>query len=191
MISCYKDHDIYKASHLHHIFRILVMTTGGTIEKSYNEIDGTLKNRGSIIEKNILNYIRLPGTEIEHLGIMSKDSLDMTDSDRDIIFQNIQEQQQSKHPILVLHGTDTIVQTALHCQKKLSSIDVPIIFTGAMVPAGMRNSDAIQNMTEALLLAKIVEKGIYLVMHNRIFDINNVRKNRGAGTFEALQEDKR
>lgn len=168
---------------------ILVMTTGGTIEKTYDEFDGSLSNRESQIRDRIINRLRLPTTKIHVFSIMAKDSLHMTDYDRTLIFKTLEGHLQKKKPIVVLHGTDTMAKTANLVFEKLkdsSELQAPIVFTGAMKPMGFEDSDSDQNVTEALLAAKILRPGVYIVFHNKVFELPRVRKNKERRTFESF-----
>ncbi len=164
--------------------KILVFATGGTIEKTYNEFDGSLENRGTSIRNRILSKMRLPATEIEVQSLMSKDSLYMTDQDRELICQNIKTHASGPHPIVVLHGTDTMTVTAEFCQTQIAAPKVPIVFTGAMIPMGFDDSDATQNVTEALFSTRFLSPGFYISFHNQIFEVPFVRKNKEKSTFE-------
>ncbi len=166
--------------------RVILITTGGTIDKTYDEGDGTLENRDSLIKQALLARLRLPYTELEVFSIMSKDSLYMTDEDRSLICMYIKNQLSRKVPIVVLHGTDTMTVTAEYCYKSLGEVNIPIVFTGAMKPLGFSDSDAQQNVTEALLAAKLLTPGFYVSFHNRIFNVPNVRKNKDKRTFEEI-----
>jgi len=165
--------------------KIIFLTTGGTIEKTYDEGDGSLANRTSLIEPRILSKLRLPYTSWEVSSIMFKDSLDMTDVDREVIAKNIQDTQEKGHPIIVIHGTDTMAETAAFCHEKFSP-KVPVIFTGAMRPVGLEDTDAHQNVTEALVTSKLLKKGFYVAFHGEVFSVPNVRKNKKKGTFEQV-----
>lgn len=165
---------------------VILITTGGTIEKTYNEFDGSLENRGTSIKNRILSKMRLPYTNIIVHPLMSKDSLYMTHEDRTLITQTIEEKARLGNPIVVLHGTDTMHLSAQSAHAHLKDIPVPVVFTGAMIPMGFDDSDAAQNVTEALLAAKILKPGIYISFHNQIFDLPNVRKNKEHGTFESF-----
>lgn len=169
---------------LNKVTKIIVLTTGGTIEKTYDEFDGSLSNRETIIKQRILERLRLPYTEIEVHSLMSKDSLDMTEEDRSLIFKAISIYSRHGHPIIVLHGTDTMEQTARYCFTQKHIPAVPVIFTGAMRPMGFEESDAKQNVVEALYAAKIVQPGWYISFHSTLFEVPNVRKNRTRRTFE-------
>lgn len=169
----------------HYNGRVQVITTGGTIEKIYSEEDGTLENRGSFIKNKILSKLRLPYTDIEVHSLMSKDSLFMDDRDREKICKLIADLMKNQQPIVVLHGTDTMTLTAEFCLEKLPA-SVPVVFTGAMKPMGFDDSDATQNVTEALLAAKLLPVGYYLSFHNQIFKVPGVKKNPLKRTFELI-----
>lgn len=168
--------------------RIFVLTTGGTIEKIYNETDGTLANHETIIKNKFLERLRLPYTELDVKSVMAKDSLFMDDGDREIILGAIKRFEIYKSPIVVLHGTDTMEVTAKFCFEKHPTISVPVIFTGAMKPLEIMDSDAKQNVVEALFAAKLISKGYYISFHNRLFEVPFVTKNKVKGTFEAIKE---
>ncbi|MEE2743796.1 MAG: asparaginase domain-containing protein [Bdellovibrionota bacterium] len=168
------------------IVDVSILTTGGTIEKTYDEQDGILDNRESIIKNILLSRLRLPYTRLNIVPILCKDSLNMNDDDRAFLLLMIKKEMESKNPIVVLHGTDSMALSASFCKDKITNIEVPLIFTGAMKPLGILDSDASQNVTEALLAAKIIKPGVYISFHNQIFDVPNVRKNKEAGTFEAF-----
>ncbi|MBV2167805.1 MAG: asparaginase [Bdellovibrio sp.] len=165
---------------------VVIITTGGTIEKTYNEFDGSLENRGTSIKNRILSKMRLPYTNIMVYPLLSKDSLYMTDSDRSLIAATVKDQMQRGCPIVVLHGTDTMSLTAEHCHKEIGIPAVPVVFTGAMIPMGFEDSDAAQNVTEALLSAKLLAPGFYISFHNQVFAVPRVRKNKDKGTFETF-----
>ncbi|MBP6218466.1 MAG: asparaginase [Oligoflexales bacterium] len=166
-------------------FRVTVITTGGTIDKVYDEVAGSLENKGTVMREKIFAKLRLPYTSLEVYPIMSKDSLYMTDQDRKYISQTIASFAAKTYPILVIHGTDTMTQTARLCAKDQPNISVPVIFTGAMKPQGYENTDALQNVSEALLAARFLKPGFYISFHNRIFEARNSRKNKELMTFEA------
>ena len=165
---------------------VIIITTGGTIEKTYNEFDGSLENRGTSIKNRILSKMRLPYTNIVVCPLLSKDSLLMTDADRELIAKTIEVEMQNNCPIVVLHGTDTMSHSVEFCYKNIETAKVPVVFTGAMIPMGFDDSDAAQNVTEALLAAKLLAPGFYISFHNQTFKAPNIRKNRESGTFESF-----
>ena len=166
---------------------IVVITTGGTIEKTYDELDGTLSNRGSHL-RAMLKRLRLPYTRIHHKDLLWKDSLEMTDHDRQMILLAVQNFLPQKLPIVILHGTDTMEITAKFLYDNLKPVSFPIVLTGAMKPFGFEDSDALQNFTEALYATSLAEPGIYISMHNRLWKMPGVRKNRELGTFEKAED---
>ncbi|MCB0392711.1 MAG: asparaginase [Bdellovibrionales bacterium] len=165
---------------------ILIITTGGTFEKSYSEDEGLLANRESQIKQKLLDKLRLPNTDVKVKAIMAKDSLDMTPSDRAKILDNIKEAIPVFQAIIVVHGTDTLDQSLQFCEQQLKTPAIPIIFTGAMKPAGFDDSDALQNFTEALYAAKIVDPGYYLSFHGQLFHGTKIKKNKSTRTFEYI-----
>ncbi len=166
--------------------KIFLFSTGGTIEKTYDEHDGTLFNRETIIRESILKKLRLPYSQISFKSIMSKDSLHMDDQDREIIKEAILNFSKNKCPIVILHGTDTMEVTARYCFENIQNINIPVIFTGAMRPMGFIESDAVQNVVESLYAANLVPPGFYISFHNHLFKVPNVRKNHETGTFEKI-----
>lgn len=166
------------------IFKIHVVTTGGTIEKTYDERDGTLANRDSVI-KEITDKLRLPYTELQIHGLFAKDSLDMTHEDRQQLAHVIKTLVPTADGIVVLHGTDTMALSARHCQAELSPVGLPIIFTGAMRPLGFEDSDARQNFTEALFAARIAGPGVYIAFHGTLHPAATAEKDHNKGTFRS------
>ena len=165
--------------------KVVMITTGGTIEKTYDEAEGTLFNRETIIKDQIHSRLRLPYVDLEVKSIMAKDSLDMVMKDRELILKTIKQYADQRIPVVILHGTDTMQMTAELVQKKYIP-EVPVVFTGAMKPLGFQDSDAIQNVTESLLAVRLLQPGVYVSFHNRIFSVPGVRKNPTLRTFEAF-----
>ena len=165
---------------------VVVLTTGGTIEKTYDELAGSLENRESRIKDIIISRLRLPHTAIRVVSCLNKDSLQITDQERMLVVKNIKELVDADLPVVVLHGTDTLTQTADKCVQELVGLPAPVVFTGAIKPMGFHDSDAVQNVTEALLAAKLLPPGVYISFHNRVFKAPEVRKNPERGTFEKI-----
>ena len=163
---------------------VLVLTTGGTIEKSYSETDGSLKNRSSVLESRLLFRMRLPHTQVQIKEIMAKDSLLLTPEDRKSIYEEIEKEFRNRQPILVLHGTDTMALTAEYCWQRCPRPPVPVIFTGAMRPLGYEDSDALQNFMEALMACHLAQPHFYISFHNHLFQVPNVEKKPELKTFQ-------
>lgn len=166
---------------------LIILTTGGTIEKIYDESEGTLQNRDTIIKNKILQKLRLPYTDIRVKSLMAKDSLYMDESDRELICQEILEHAKLGFPIVVLHGTDTMDITSSFCFEKAPTPAVAVVFTGAMKPMGFDDSDATQNVVEAIFAAHMVKPGYWVTFHGRLYPVPGFRKNRQKGTFEAIE----
>ena len=168
---------------------LYVVTTGGTIEKAYSEQQGVVANLDSKIDR-YLRLLRLPDSDVRVVPLMNIDSLEMTDSDRARILETVKGLLPEKAPILITHGTDTMVETGLYLQRGLPELDVPIVMTGAMAPLGFEGSDALQNLTESLFALRVLPAGIYVVSHNQVFPISNVRKDRTLGRFVKIKENR-
>lgn len=166
---------------------IILISTGGTIEKTYDESDGSLSNKESMLQNEILRYLRMPYTRIHFFNIINKDSLHFTDYDRNVLLKTIQVQLEKKCPIIILHGTDTMARSAEYCHANLKDLEMPVVFTGAMKPMGFSDSDAFQNVTEAIIACKILGSGVYISFHNRVFNVPGVRKNHLKRTFEECE----
>lgn len=162
---------------------ITLITTGGTIEKTYDEHNGVLENRRSIVRR-MLRRLHLEETSISIVELMSKDSLHMTDEDRERIAKTVEVVMgASPAPtgVVILHGTDTLTVTGeLLAQREWPR---PVVLTGAMRPFEMTRSDALQNLTESLLAVGVMPPGVYCVAHGRVLRFPGVRKDRERGTF--------
>src|SRR5690242_5577600 len=133
--------------------RIYVITTGGTIEKVYSEQTGNVQNLDTKIDR-YFRLLRLPDADIQLTHLMNKDSLEMTDADRAQVLKTVQERLKDPAPIVITHGTDTMIDTGLLLQKELAGLQFPIVLTGAMTPLGFEGSDGLQNLTESLFAAR-------------------------------------
>jgi len=161
---------------------VYVITTGGTIEKAYSEQTGTVQNVASKIDR-YLCFLRLPECDVNVVPLMNKDSLEMTDQDRVLLLGMVRAILKEKAPIVITHGTDTMVRTGLYLQRALPDLQTPIVLTGAMTPLGFEGSDGLQNLTESLLAVQLIRVGVYVVMHNRVYPVHRVRKDQKLGRF--------
>jgi L-asparaginase len=162
--------------------RIYVIATGGTIEKVYSEQTGAVQNLDSKIDR-YFRLLRLPDAEIQVTHLMNKDSLEMTDADRERVLAAVREKLQAPAPVVITHGTDTMVETGLLLERNLPDLRLPVVLTGAMTPLGFESSDGLQNLTESLFAARVLAPGVYVVMHNQAFPIGHVRKDRELARF--------
>jgi L-asparaginase len=156
--------------------RIALLSTGGTIEKTYNESDGSLANQRSVLEIMLASLV-LRGVVIERVPVMNKDSLDMVEADHERIASVAQLYTDSHDGLLITHGTDRLATTGDRLVERLGEAPkVPIVLTGAMRPYELRTTDALQNLTEALLAVQLLAPGVYLAMHNQVLRFPGVMK---------------
>ncbi len=166
--------------------RVTLITTGGTIEKTYDETTGDLTNRHTIVRR-MLEELRLEDTRISILELMSKDSLEMQESDRSRIVEAVRlafgDEQTATQGVVILHGTDTLTDTGEVLAREFPNPSAPIVLTGAMRPFEMKKSDALQNLTEAIFGTGSLEPGVYCTAHGRALRFPGVAKDRVRGTF--------
>jgi len=163
--------------------KLTILTTGGTIDKTYDEYVGSLSNVRTVLDR-LLGSLRLPDVFIRHVAVMHKDSLEMTEEDRQVILGAVRDAVPTSDAVVVVHGTDTLSQTGEVIHAGLGGATIPVILTGAMRPYEFRDSDALQNVTEALLAARLIEPGVYVVLHNRVLPFPGVVKDREARVFK-------
>jgi len=167
---------------------VTLITTGGTIEKTYDEASGSLANRQSIVHR-MLRRLRLEDTLVNTVELMHKDSLHLDDADRQRIVDTVRavggdwDLPTESNGIVILHGTDTLEHTGRVLHQAIPRPRVPIVLTGAMRPFEMTRSDALQNLTEAIFAAGVLSPGVYAVAHGRALPFPNVTKDRSHGTF--------
>jgi L-asparaginase len=160
---------------------IHLITTGGTIEKIYSEQTGQVENLTAKIDR-YLQQLRLPDARIEVMPLMNKDSLEMTEEDREIVLAAVRTAV-AAGPVVITHGTDTMVDTGRLLKQRLPELKYPIILTGAMTPLGFERSDGLQNLTESLFAARVLAPGVWIVMHGQVFDVDRARKDRERSRF--------
>lgn len=167
--------------------RIALVATGGTIEKTYDELSGLLRNRVSVLDV-MLASLTLNGIEVDRISLMNKDSLDMGPEDHDLIARTVHDRSAHVDGVVVVHGTDRLSISGERCLALDPTPRVPVVFTGALRPYAMRNTDAVQNLTEALLAAQLLAPGVYAVFHNRVLRFPGVIKDPSQGTFRHRDE---
>ena len=161
---------------------VRVFVTGGTFDKEYDEVNGTLFFEDTHIQEMLrLGRCRL---DVSVRTLMMIDSLEMTENDRSTIVENCRRCEETQ--IVITHGTDTMVETARAIAAGVSGKTV--VLTGAMVPYAFGSSDGLFNLGSALSFAQVLTAGVYIAMNGRVFTWDNVRKNREAGVFEELDE---
>jgi L-asparaginase len=161
------------------ISRLLIITTGGTIDKIYFD-DKSDYQVGEPQISQILHAMHV-AFEFDVTALMRKDSLHITDADRELIRATVAASDVSH--VLITHGTDTMVETASVLR------DVPgktIVLTGALNPARFRDSDAIFNIGCAVGAVQALPPGVYIAMNGKVWDPDHVRKNRRQNVFEPM-----
>jgi len=157
--------------------KIAILTTGGTFDKVYFDANSEYSIGEPCIssildEGNVTSDYRVQ-------SILKKDSLDITQDEREIIKKSVIECDEDK--IIITHGTDTMVDTA----KFLEDIkEKTIVLTGSMQPARFKKTDATFNSGFAFAAVLSLENGVYIAMNGKIFNSNNVKKNIDLGKFE-------
>jgi len=157
---------------------IRIIITGGTFDKHYDEIRGSLTFKDSHLPE-ILKFVRCTvPIEVELNQLI--DSLDMHTSNRLRVLESCRRA--SEERIVITHGTDTMVETAAVLGE--AGLAKTVILTGAMVPYIFNNSDAVFNLGCALTAVQLLPHGVYIAMNGRVFGWDRVRKNRELGVFE-------
>lgn len=162
--------------------RIALISTGGTIEKTYDDLSGVLANKVSVLDV-MLASLELRGVAIHRIALMNKDSLEMSVEDHTLIAEQAVGLARDWDGVVVVHGTDRLAITGERIVEVAGTPASPIVLTGAMRPYELRSTDALQNLTEALLAVQVMPPGVYVAMHNHVLQFPGVVKDRTAGTF--------
>ena len=158
--------------------RIRFITTGGTIDKIYFDALSEFEVGESVVQHILTDG--LVDFEYDVVSLFQKDSLEITDEDREQIRQFIANDDASRY--IITHGTDTMPETA----EVLSELkDRTIVLTGALTPARFRTTDAVFNVGMAVATVQIAKPGVYIAMSGQVFEAGAVRKNRAENRFEA------
>lgn len=159
--------------------KIKFYATGGTIDKVYFDAKSEYQVGVPQVEEILKDSNVAFDFEVE--SILQKDSLEMTDEDRQTVRQIIEKENCQK--IVITHGTDTMVETA----KALIGIpNKTIVFTGAMEPARSRYTDATFNVGCAIGAVQTLSSGVFIAMNGVVYEANKVVKNYEAKRFEKI-----
>jgi L-asparaginase len=157
---------------------IRIFVTGGTFDKTYDEIRGTLSFGDTHLPEML--HLGRSRVEVSVRTLMMIDSLDMSDTDREAIVRNCSQCAETR--IVITHGTDTMVETAAALAR--GTTGKTIVLTGAMIPYAFGSSDGLFNLGSALSFVQVLPPGVYLAMNGQHFAWDRVRKNRETGYFE-------
>jgi L-asparaginase len=162
--------------------QIRILVTGGTIDKTYSPVEGVLGfSRTHVLAMLRQGGVEVPESQIE--TVLLKDSLEMTDADRDTVLRACASAEEPR--LLITHGTDTMILTAARLAH--ANLGKAVVLVGAMVPYTFSNSDGLFNLGCAFAALQLVVPGVYICMNGRVFPWDKVRKNRQAGRFEDLR----
>lgn len=156
---------------------IRLFTTGGTIDKIYHDANSEFDLGDSLLPELLAEAnVTVPWQITE---ILRKDSLELTEDDREQVLQAVAACEESH--VIITHGTDTMADTA----RALAEIaGKTVVLFGAMQPARMRRSDAVFNLGFAMAAVSLLPAGIYIAMNGEVFEAGKVAKNLKAGRFE-------
>lgn len=163
---------------------VRLLVTGGTFDKHYDEIHGTLAFGETNVPAVLARGRCLLPVEVEVL--MLKDSLDLSDADRARIVTAARDS--AEHRLVVTHGTDTMVETA--AALAAARLGKTVVLTGAMIPFALGSSDGLFNLGSALSFAQVLAPGVYVAMNGNYFPWDDVRKNRELGIFERIRDER-
>ena len=166
--------------------KIALISTGGTIEKTYNPLSGALKNEVSVLDV-MLGQLNLSGIQLDRMQLMNKDSLEMTEKDHRLIALSAEMLLETHQGVVIVHGTDRLAHTGEYCHQHFTNLTGPIVLTGAMRPYELRSTDALQNVTEALIAVQLLPPGVYVVMHNQVLAFPGVEKDPKNLRFKKIE----
>ncbi len=157
---------------------IRILVTGGTFDKEYDEVTGSLFFK----DTHIGEMLRLGRSRVDVTirTVMMIDSLQMTDADRSLIVQNCLQCPEDR--IVITHGTDTMTDTAAAIAR--SVLRKTVVLTGAMIPYAFGSSDGLFNLGSGISFVQVLPEGVYIAMNGKCFRWDQVRKNRTLGEFE-------
>jgi L-asparaginase len=159
---------------------IVVLTTGGTIDKTYFDALSKYQVGESVVQRLLeIGRVTYPFRIIE---VLRKDSLDLTAEDRETLRAKVAELPSTR--VVITHGSDTMTETA----RVMASIrDKTIVFTGSLSPARFSESDATFNLGMAFAIVQVAAPGVYIAMSGQVFRADKVRKDHDAGRFVPLE----
>ena len=157
---------------------IRIFLTGGTIDKTYDN-HGKFHYTTSYIPELMQKSRCSIDYNIEEL--MLKDSLNLSSYDRIMIREHCNSC--AEDAIIIVHGTDKMVQTA-HAVSTIKN--KVIILVGSIIPACVNMNDAEFNLGTAIAYSQVLSDGTYISMNGQAFVHNNVQKNMETLQFENI-----
>lgn len=157
------------------LFTLAIISTGGTIEKTYDETQGVLSNGLTVLDM-MLEFLQLDGLEIDRISLMNKDSGEMTYEDHRAIADAVFACDTTHDGVVVVHGTDTLSVTGECIVDTYPKLQNACVLTGAMRPWIMRNTDSLQNLSESFAVVQLLGPGVYVSMHSQVLQFPGVVK---------------
>lgn len=159
--------------------KLVFIQTGGTIDKDYpHTTKGWAFEFGEPATNRILEKLN-PSFEYEVLTSCQKDSLEITEEDRNSLAKLIQSHKENK--FIITHGTDTMIETATFLKERIR--DKLIIITGAMRPERFSNSEAAINVGCAIATANLMENGVFITMHGVVKRETEIKRDLETGKY--------
>ena len=162
---------------------IKILITGGTFDKTYNEITGELSFKNTHV--NEMLHVGRANVDVKVRTLMMIDSMELTDSHREIILKKCENSKEDM--IIITHGTDTMAETARYLGERIH--DKTVVLTGALIPYAFGSSDGFFNLGSAIAYVQALPKGVYIAMNGKYFTYDNVRKNKSTGNFETIKNE--
>jgi len=159
---------------------VRILITGGTFDKEYDEITGSLFFKDTHMREML--ELGRSKIDVDIRTLMMVDSLEMTPEDRNLVVENCKHSKEKK--IIITHGTDTMTETGKMLAE--ANLEKTIVLTGAMIPYKFGSSDGLFNLGSALGFVQSLPKGIYIAMNGRCFNYDKVKKNKETGIFEGI-----
>ena len=155
---------------------VLVLTTGGTIDKVYFDASSDFEVGDSVVGDLLQQANVCEPFEVRSL--LRKDSLEMTDGDRELVREAVDAAPERR--IIITHGTDTMTDTG---RALLPQHGRTVVLTGSLAPARFARTDAVFNVGMAFGAVQSLPAGVYIVMNGQVFDATRVRKDRAQNAF--------
>lgn len=162
--------------------KLTIILTGGTIAKTYDASTGDMINVDNDPAR-LFDGICLDAMDLRFADILQKDSLDFTEEDFQLILDTVRDSHNASEKAVILCGTDRLPDLAARLAAEGFGDTGTTVITGAMVPLSVKGSDGAQNITQALMVARLKDKGVYTAFHNQVFEGADVRKDRDALTM--------
>lgn len=162
-----------------YIMKLVFIQTGGTIDKDYpHTTKGRAFEFGEPATNRVLDKLN-PSFKYETLTFCQKDSLDITEFDRNSLAELLLNHKETK--FIITHGTDTMIETASLLNDRIK--DKLIVITGAMRPERFSDSEAAINIGCAIATANLMEKGVFIAMHGIVKEVAEIKRNLDTGKY--------